>query len=204
MAALMNLPNHPIVANVHTQNTDIAAPLEPAPTLLGGSGHAAKTPDSAASTANPAPEVLPVINTAKLIQSMGQSEMRVGMRSNEFGNISIRTSATRDLISAQISLDNGDLAKALATHLPEMQTRLGSSQAVNVRIDMTGQGAGQATGTSGGMSNGSADESRGGRQQAGSSASSVSGDRSAERQPTQAVAAIATGDRLNARLDIRI
>jgi hypothetical protein len=202
-AALMDFPNHAVAANVHTQNPDIAFPLGAAPTLLGGAGHAAK-PDSAASPANTAPEALPVINTAKLIQSMGQSEMRVGMRSNEFGNISIRTSVTRDLISARISLDNGDLAKALTTHLPEMQTKLGSNQTVNVRIDMNGQGAGQGTGTSGGMSNGSADESRGGRQQAGSAASSGSVNRIGERQPAPVAAAVATGDRLNARLDIRI
>ena len=113
------------------------------------------------------PQALPAINTAKLIQSMGQSEMRVGMRSNDFGNISISTSATRDLISAQISLDHGELARTLAAHLPEMQARLGGNQAMDVRIDMNGQRAEQSAGTSAGMSNGSADQSRGDRQQNG-------------------------------------
>ena len=204
MPTLMNSGNHAVAPNVHMQNTAIASPVEPAPTLSGAAGHVAKTPDNTASTPNAAPEALPVINTAKLIQSMGRSEMRVGMRSNEFGNISISTSATRDLISAHISLDHGDLAKALATHLPEMQTRLGSNHAVNVRIDMNGQGAGRGTGTSGGMSNGSADDSRSGRQNAGSAASSGSERGITERQSAHAVTAMATGDRLNARLDIRV
>ena len=79
------------------------------------------------------------------------------MRSNDFGNISISTSATRDLISAQISVDHGELARTLAAHLPDMQERLGGNQAMDVRIDMNGQAIGHRSGTSSGMSNGSAD-----------------------------------------------
>ncbi|MDR3736128.1 MAG: hypothetical protein P4L10_11395 [Acidobacteriaceae bacterium] len=81
----------------------------------------------------------PVINAAKLIQSIGQSEMRVGMRSAEFGAISIHTLATRDELSAQISLDHADLAKAITAHLPEMQARLGANQTMDVRIHDSGQ-----------------------------------------------------------------
>jgi hypothetical protein len=150
------------------------------------------------------PQALPVINTAKLIQSMGQSEMRVGMRSTEFGNISISTSSTRDLISAQISLDHGELARTLAAHLPEMQARLGGNQPMDVRIEMNGASAGQ-TGTAGGMYNGSADQSRGGRHQAGNTDSSSSGNRFAGQQLSPAVSPAATSDRgVNARLDIRV
>jgi hypothetical protein len=150
------------------------------------------------------PQALPVINTAKLIQSMGQSEMRVGMRSTEFGNISISTSSTRDLISAQISLDHGELARTLTAHLPEMQARLGGNQPMDVRIEMNGASAGQ-TGTTGGMYNGSSDQSRGGRQQAGNADSSSSGNRFTGQQLSPAVSAMATSDRgVNARLDIRV
>jgi hypothetical protein len=135
---------------------------------------------------------------------MGQSEMRVGMRSNEFGNISISTSATRDSVSAQISLDHAELAKELAAHLPEIQARLGSNQQVNVRIDTTGGMTGQGTGTSGGMSNGSSEQSRGGRQQSSDAASSYASNIAAERQmPTATAAATAGYGRLNDRLDIR-
>ncbi len=80
-----------------------------------------------------------VVNSAKLIQSIGQSEMRVGMRTADFGDISIRTSSTRDSISAQISLDHADLAKTLTTHMPEMQTRLSSGEVVDVHIHNEGQ-----------------------------------------------------------------
>ena len=200
--AQVNFANHTVTVLDHAQAAGLAAPPQTAPTLAGVTAHTAKTPDIAASATVPLPQAVPVINTAKLIQSMGQSEMRVGMRSDDFGNISISTSATRDLISAQISLDHGELARTLATHLPEMQARLGGNQAMDVRIDMNGQAAGQGTGTSTGMSNGSADGSRGDRQQKGSATSSQSSDGFAGQGSAIAAAGLLPGEG-GARLDIR-
>jgi hypothetical protein len=205
----MNFANHSAAAIAQAQNTAIVFPQQTSPTPVGASTVAAKTVDHAASVSTVVPQALPAINTAKLIQNMGQSEMRVGMRSTEFGSISISTSATRDLISAQISLDHGELAKTLAAGLPEMQARLGGNQAMDVRIDMngagTGQGTGQGTGTSSGMLNSSADQSHSGRQQSGNAASSYSGNGVGEQQLPPAAAAMTTGYAgLGARLDIRV
>jgi hypothetical protein len=197
--AQMSFANHTITSFDQAQNTGLASPLQTASVPGGIAVHNAKTQDTAAPASIALPQTLPVINTAKLIQNMGQTEMRVGMRSNEFGNISISTSATRDLISAQISLDHSGLARTLAIHLPEMQARLGGNQAMEVRIDMNGQGVG----TSAGMTNGSADQSHGERQQKGSTASSRSANGVAEQGHSIAAAAMLTGEaRLNARLDI--
>lgn len=128
--------------------------------------------------------------------------MRVGMRSNEFGNISINTSATKELVSAQISVDHGELAKTIATHLPEMQTRLGSNQAVDLRIDMNGQR--QGTGTSSGMSNGSSDHPRESRGQSGSAASSFSSAGLAETTSISGSVPVAADGGRNSRLDITV
>jgi hypothetical protein len=196
--AQMSFTNHTAAATIdHAQSTGIAS--QPAATLASGS-HPAKTPDSATPVPAPLPQAAPVINTAKLIQSMGQSEMRVGMRSNEFGNISINTSATRDLISAQISLDHAELAKTLATHLPEIQARLGGSQAVDVRIDMNGQATGQNAGTSTGTPDGSAGQSRGGGQQRGGGGPGNSANNLAEQ--SRAASIPVSESRLDTRLDI--
>jgi hypothetical protein len=132
--------------------------------------------------------------------------MHVGMRSTDFGNISISTSATRGLISAQISLDHGELARTLAAHLPEMQAKFGGNQAMNVRIDMNGhQPTGQSAGTSAGMSNGSADQSRGDRQHRGSGTTRQSGDAFAGQLNSMTTAVLpAAESRLDARLDIRV
>jgi hypothetical protein len=181
----------------HAPNGGITAPPQTSAPLA---AHRTEAPHNAAPAGLPPPPALPVINTARLIQNIGQSEMRVGMRSSDFGNISISTSATRDVVSAQISLEHSELARTLAVHLPEMQARLGSNnQAMNVRIDLNGPG----TGTSSGMSNGSADGSRGDRQQKGSAASTQAVDGFRGQGNSVATATVPTGEgRLDARLDI--
>ena len=201
--AQLNFPNHTIAVD-HAQNPGVAVLSPAAPAPAGVSDHTAKTAQTAPPVTVVIPQALPVINTAKLIQSMGQSEMRVGMRSTDFGNISISTSSTRDLISAQISLEHGELARTLATHLPEMQAKFGGNQAMHVRIDMSGQPAGQSGGTSAGMSNGSADQSRGDRQQRSSGTSSQSGEGFTGQLNAISTAVLPSAEsRLDARLDIR-
>jgi hypothetical protein len=75
---------------------------------------------------------------------------------------------------------------------------------MDVRIEMNGASAGQ-TGTAGGTYNGSADHSRSGRQQAGNADSSSSEKLFVGQQFSPPAAAIATsGNRYNARLDIRV
>jgi hypothetical protein len=200
----LNSANHAVDVVADAQAMVNTSPAQNSAIQAGATTHTAKTPEIATPAPTALPQALPVINTAKLIQSMGQSEMRVGMRSTEFGNISISTSSTRDLISAQISLDHGELARTLTAHLPEMQARLGGNQPMDVRIEMNGASAGQ-TGTAGGMYNGSADQSRGGRHQAGNAESNSSGNRFAGQQLSPAVSPAATSDRgLNVRLDIRV
>jgi hypothetical protein len=169
---------------------------------MDAAGVAARTANDAAVHASPAlPQALSAINTAKLIQSMGQSEMRVGMRSNEFGNISISTSTSKDLVSAQISLEHGELAKTLAANLPEMQARLGGNHPMDVRIDMNGAATGQGTGSFGGTSHGSQDQSHSTRQQTGNMSASSSSIGVAEKLFSPVAAVMPTG---YARLDIRV
>jgi len=157
--------NHGAVTTDHLQNISVVSSPQASTPKPAPSGDNPRLPDlaSAESRALPA-QPIATVNTARLIQTMGQSEMRVGLQSIDFGNISISTSATKDLISAQISLDHGDLARTLVAHLPEIQAALGSDRAMEVRIDMNGQSSGQAAGTSTGMSGNSAG-SNGERQQ---------------------------------------
>jgi len=197
---IANLPAH--VAEM--QKAEISSPVPVSQGFGTGSASVAKPVSNIAAALPAAPQGQPVINSAKLIQSMGQSEMRVGMQSNEFGNISISTSATRDLISAQISVDHGELAKALAVHLPEMQAKLGTNQAMDVRIDMNGSASGQGSGTYSSTANGSSDGSRGERQQSGGESSSNAVSAIDERQFSPAVATgIGLGGNTS-RLDITV
>lgn len=80
------------------------------------------------------------INTARLIQSMGETEMRVGMRSAEFGDISIRTAVSQQQMMAQISVDHGDLGKAISAHIPAMQEKLGGELGLRAMVEVNQSG----------------------------------------------------------------
>jgi len=81
------------------------------------------------------------ISTARLIQTMGESQMRVGMHSNEFGDISIRTVVSQQQMQTQISVDHSELGSALSAHIPSIQTKLGSEYGLHATIEVNQSGA---------------------------------------------------------------
>ena len=76
------------------------------------------------------------ISTARLIQTMSESEMRVGLSSAEFGDISIRTSVSQQQLMAQISVDHSELGSAISAHLPSLQSKLGSDFGLHASIEV--------------------------------------------------------------------
>jgi hypothetical protein len=84
------------------------------------------------------------INTARLLQSMSESEMRVGMHSSEFGDISIRTSVSQQQMVAQISLNHSDLSQAIAAHVSTVQAKLGEDYGIHASIEVHNLGSGLA------------------------------------------------------------
>ena len=200
--AQMSFASHAVAIQDHAQNTGIAPLLQTAPTIPGIPIHTAKAPDTPVPIIVAVPQPLPAINTAKLIQSVGQSETASRHAIQRLRQHLDQHFRDRDLISAQISVDHGELARTLAAHLPDMQARLGGHQAMDVRIDMNGQSAG----TSSSLSNGSADQSSGERRQKGSPASDNSPNGFSEQGHSLAVASMPPSgeSRPNARLDITI
>ncbi len=103
-------------------------------------------------TATPAPLPAPLtpgipdvksaigVNSAQLLQSVHQSEMKLGMHSVEFGNISINTSLNHQAISAQISTEHPELSRALAMHLSAIEEKLGNAYGVNARVELRDSG----------------------------------------------------------------
>jgi hypothetical protein len=81
------------------------------------------------------------INSASVMQAMGGTEMRVGMHSTEFGNISIRTSLSPDQIQTQISVDHGDLGQAITAHATLVQARFQEQYGVHASIQVNQQGS---------------------------------------------------------------
>jgi hypothetical protein len=81
------------------------------------------------------------INTAKLLQTMSESEMHVGMRSTEFGDISIRTSVSQQQMVTQITLDHSDLSQAISAHVSTMQAKLGEDYGLHASIEVHNLGS---------------------------------------------------------------
>ena len=71
-----------------------------------------------------APYPTSLINSAKLVERIGEAELRLGMRTGEFGSVDIRTSMVRNQFTAEISVERGDLGRVMAAELPGLQNRL--------------------------------------------------------------------------------
>ena len=91
---------------------------------------------------------MPEMSGARLIQSVHQSEMKLGMNSAEFGTISISTSVTHQALSAQISLDHAELGRVLAAHLPAMEERLGNAYGLQAKVELRDGGSGSSSSSS--------------------------------------------------------
>jgi hypothetical protein len=98
---------------------------------LGDESASAQSAENAASSG---------INTARLIQNMSETEMHVGMHSAEFGEISIRTSVSQQQMIAQISVDHGDLGRAISAHIPAMQEKLGGETGLRAVVEVSQSG----------------------------------------------------------------
>lgn len=152
----------PTLAGPASRPADAAAVLIPAHAqpLAGTSPHAgsaaanlpAAHPAAAQQTSPAAAQVQEAMTTARLIHSLQNTEIRVGIHSAEFGNISIRTSESRDSLSAQISLDHSELAKAISDSIPQMHETLGPNQRVEIRVAMNANAGSTAGGGSGASS----------------------------------------------------
>jgi hypothetical protein len=100
-------------------------------------------PDNPASVHSDSGEAVAAssINTAKLLQTMSETEMHVGMRSTEFGDISIRTSVSQQQLVTQISLDHSDLSQAISAHVSNLQTKLGEDYGLHASIEVHNLGS---------------------------------------------------------------
>jgi hypothetical protein len=131
-------------ANENTMQQAVQSVLAgagPAPAAAHAAPPSATTPAEVAPTPQPAnPQAaepaLPAINSAQLMQNMHGSEMRVGMNSAEFGNISISTAVSHQAVSTQITLDHAELGRMLAVHLPSIEQKLGTAYGLQARVEL--------------------------------------------------------------------
>lgn len=85
-----------------------------------------------------------VLSSAKLVERMGESELRLGIRAGEFGNVDIRTSMARNQFTAEISVERGELGRVLAAELPSLQNRLSEQRIPVANIVLQNPSAGNS------------------------------------------------------------
>lgn len=123
----------------HNATPDHAASSGTADAATHASAESAHLPaDAAANAAGPL--AWAAINSARVIQSMSETEMRVGMHSSEFGDISIRTMVSQQQVQAQISVDHSELSNAISAHIPTMQAKFGSDLGLHATIEVNQSG----------------------------------------------------------------
>lgn len=142
------------------------------------------------------------INTAKLMQSVNESGMRIGVQSADYGNIAIHTLMDKGGITSQISVEHADLAKVIAAGLPELRSALGGHDQLEVKVAMHGQLGAQMD-----MSQRGGGEARGeARRNTQTFASAVADSQTvaAEIEAAPAAYRVATMSGNTGRLDVRI
>ena len=146
VAPMVQTVGHPAVAGqiVGGHNAEAAASAE-----------ATRTASNLPGDANE-PAAAGGINTARLIQTLGETGMQVGMRSVEFGDISIRTTVSQQQMTTQIAVDHGDLSRAIEAHVPAMQAKLGDDLGIRASIQVNQT----ATSFAGGQGDASAGQQR--------------------------------------------
>jgi hypothetical protein len=136
------------LSQAQTQATVPSAPVHdtasPAPHLSGALADAARPTDqrdlSASHSETGMVATTPEIRSATLVNALNGTEMRVGMQSSEFGDISIRTVMLPKLLRTQISLDHGELSQVLSTHVSATQAKLGDDFGLHASIEINNAG----------------------------------------------------------------
>jgi flagellar hook-length control protein FliK len=77
-----------------------------------------------------------LVQSAKLVERIGEAELRLGIRAGEFGSVDIRTSMVRNQFTAEISVERSELGRVLTAELPSLQNRLAEQrvQVANITV----------------------------------------------------------------------
>ena len=139
------------VAAAHAVVSAADAAATPAkPTVLAGDAQhpaAASTTEVDARVQAAATYANSLLHSARLVERAGQTELRVGIQTGEFGNVDIRTSMVKNQFTAQISVERGDLGKVLAAELPSLQNRLSEQKLPGANITLQNQSGSGSSGS---------------------------------------------------------
>jgi len=93
--------------------------------LEDGAPHVAAPTSSPTENAS-APSV--VLHIARVLERMGQSEMRVGLNSSDFGSLELHTHVEQDRVNANIVTDHTGLRAAMVAEMPSLEHGIAQHQ----------------------------------------------------------------------------
>jgi Flagellar hook-length control protein FliK len=88
-----------------------------------------------------------LVQSAKLVERIGEAELRLGIRAGEFGSVDIRTSMVHNQFTAEISVERGELGRVMAAELPGLQSRLTEQGVPVASVTVQNHAGGPSTGS---------------------------------------------------------
>ena len=116
---------------------------DPAPKNLNQTS--SSLPDAEATAEAAAAHLASPIQVAKLVERAGETELRVGIQAGEFGSVDIRTSMARSQFTAEISVERGELGRAMAAELPGLHSRLAEQRVPPANIILQNHASGSGS-----------------------------------------------------------
>ena len=149
----------PAAASPHPDQPAAVVAAQPAP--LGESRQApahrdaasndTPAPAAAANLPRPADSAAPApvaVQSARVLERMGQTEMRVGVNTADFGNLELRASVSQDRVGASIATAHADLRAAMMAEMTSLEHSMEQHQLRLDHLDLGAHGGSQQRGGS--------------------------------------------------------
>jgi flagellar hook-length control protein FliK len=96
----------------------------------GGSSEKAPGPFPAAGSdmADTTAAATPMLQSARVLERMGQIEIRVGLNTANFGNLELHTTVNQDRVAATLATSHSELRAALAAEMPSLERAMAQQQ----------------------------------------------------------------------------
>jgi flagellar hook-length control protein FliK len=110
------------LVGLQTSHTSPEGPLAP------DSKAQSTLPTSTSNATDTAATTPPVLQSARVLERMGQSEIRVGLSTANFGNLELLTSVNQNRVAATLATSHSELRAALAAEMPSLEHGMAQHQ----------------------------------------------------------------------------
>jgi flagellar hook-length control protein FliK len=150
---------HPAAAAGHADQPAAAIAAQPIPLADSrqgpphngndhGTGNNGNPPQAdAGNIPQPADRAAPVlVQSARILERMGQTEMRVGVNTADFGNLELRASVSQNQVGASIATAHGELRAAMLAEMPSLERSMEHHQLRLEHLDLGAHNGGANSG----------------------------------------------------------